>query len=175
MAPDKQAKQENDALLSRLRESGLEFVIIGGVCVVYHGALIATFDLDICCAFTEQNLRRIESAVKDLHPYHRLAANKLPLELTSELCTRLKNLYLQTDLGKLDCLGEVAGLGGYEEVRKQSTMAKLPHGEYRFLNLEALIQAKLAAGRDRDLYAVKHLRAIHEKSEQQKNESQTGE
>ncbi len=39
--------QNDQALLIRLRDSGLEFVVIGGVCVVYHGAPLATFDLDM--------------------------------------------------------------------------------------------------------------------------------
>ncbi len=38
--------QNDQALLTRLRDSGLEFVVIGGVCAVFHGAPVATFDLD---------------------------------------------------------------------------------------------------------------------------------
>jgi len=155
--------QNNEALLARLRQNGVQFVVIGGVCSVYYGVPIATFDLDICCQLGEANLRRIEAAVRDLHPIHRLAANKLPLELTSELCLRLKNLYLQTDLGILDCLGEVAGVGGYEEVYRQSVTGELLSGKSQFLTMDALIAAKQAVGRDRDLETLKHLRAIKEK------------
>jgi hypothetical protein len=155
--------QNNEALLARLQQHGVQFVVIGGVCSVYYGVPIATFDLDICCRFDEPNLRRIEAAMGDLHPIHRLAANKLPLELTSELCLRLKNLHLQTDLGILDCLGEVAGVGGYEEVLRQSVAGELSSGKTHFLTMEALIAAKQAMGRDRDLETLKHLRAIKEK------------
>src|SRR3982750_3403111 len=95
--------QNDQELLTRLNANGLDFVVIGGVCCVYYGVPLTAFDLDICCRFDEPNLRKIERAVHDLHPFHRLAANKPPLELTSELCSRLKNLFLQTDLGKLDC------------------------------------------------------------------------
>jgi hypothetical protein len=157
--------QNDQALLTRLKASGLEFVVIGGVCVVYHGAPLATFDLDICCRFGEENVLRIESAVRDLNPVHRLTANKLPLEMTRSTFSSLKNLYLQTDLGKLDCLGEVAGVGDYEAARKQSVVAKFSYGEFRFLSLEALIASKKAAGRDRDLAAVRHLLAIQEKNQ----------
>ena len=73
-------------------------------------------------AFAPENLRRIEAAVKDLHPYHRLTPDKLPLEFSDELLPRLKNLYLQTDLGKLDCLSEVAGIGDYQAVLKRSVI-----------------------------------------------------
>ncbi len=96
--------QDDQQLLIRLRDSGLEFVVIGGVCVVFHGAPLATFDLDICCPFGEENVGKIETAVGDLHPVHRLTVNKLPLAATRDAFGQLKNLYLQTDLGKLDCL-----------------------------------------------------------------------
>ena len=160
--------QNDQALLTRLKATGLDFVVIGGVCVVYHGAPMATFDLDICCPFGEVNVGKIESAVKDLHPVHRLTANKLPLEETRSSFASLKNVYLQTDLGKLDCLGEVAGVGVFEEVKKQSVVAKFSYGEFRFLDLEALITSKEAVGRERDKEAVRWLQCIKEKREQQK-------
>jgi hypothetical protein len=117
---------------------------------------------------SRENLRRIESAVKDLHPYHRLVANKLPLELTDDLCDRLKNVYLQTDWGILDCLGEVAGLGTYEQVLQHSITHQTSYGEFQVLTLDALIAAKEAAGREKDLFAVRLLRGLKEKGEQQK-------
>lgn len=160
--------QNDQALLTRLKDNGLEFVVIGGVCVVYHGAPVATFDLDICCPFGEENVQRIESAVKDLHPVHRLTANKLPLETTRSSFASLKNLYLQTDLGKLDCLSEVIGVGNFEAVSKQSDVASFSYGKFRVLNINALIASKSAAGREKDLEAVKLLRAIKERKEQQK-------
>jgi hypothetical protein len=156
--------QNDKMLLQRLMEQKVEFVVIGGVCGVLHGALLITIDLDICCRFSRENLRRIETAVKDLHPQHRLTANKLPLELTDELCDSLKNIYLATDLGVLDCLGEVAGLGNYEQVLKHSIIHKMSYGEFPILSLDALITAKEAAGREKDLYAVRLLRAIKPKN-----------
>jgi hypothetical protein len=155
--------QNDQALLTRLQANGLQFVVIGGVCAVFYGAGLATFDLDICCRFGEENLKRIQAAVGDLHPCHRLTANELPFELTPHLCTELKNLYLQTDLGKLDCLSEVAGIGNFDEVLKQSVSASFSYGEFRFLSLDALIASKQAAGRERDLAAVNQLKAIKER------------
>jgi len=160
--------QNDKALLFRLREQNVEFVIIGGVCGVLHGASLVTLDLDICCRFSRENLRRIEAAVKDLHPRHRLTANKLPFELTNELCDSLKNIYLNTDLGILDCLSEVAGIGNYEQVLRQSVSHSLSYGEFRMLSLDALIAAKSAVGREKDLDAVRLFQAIKEKREQQK-------
>lgn len=161
--------QDDKALLSRLKEHNVEFVIIGGVCGVMHGVSLVTKDLDVCCRFTPENLRRIEAAVKDLHPFHRLTANRLPLELTDELCGRLKNLYLQTDIGKLDCLGEVAGVGRYETALGRSVVYTLSYGEFHLLDIDALIAAKEAVGRERDLEMVRQLRGIKERTERRKS------
>jgi hypothetical protein len=155
--------QDDKALLQRLREHQVEFVVIGGVCGVMHGVTLVTTDLDVCCRFVPANLYRLQAAVRKLHPYHRLAANKLPLELTDELSGRLKNLYLQTDLGKLDCLGEVAGVGSYETVLENSVVFRFSYGDLRVLNLDAAIASKEAVGRPRDLEAARQLRAIRER------------
>jgi hypothetical protein len=155
--------QDDTALLARLWNARVDFVIVGGVGCLLHGAPLVTYDLDVCVRLTAQNLFRIEMAVKGLHPCHRLTVDKLPLELTDELCSRLKNLYLQTDLGKLNCLGDIAGIGDYDKVMAQSSAITLAFGQYRVLALDALIEAKLAAGREKDLAAVRFLRAIKDK------------
>jgi hypothetical protein len=155
--------QNDKGLLLRLQQQDLEFVIIGGVCGVLHGVSLVTLDLDICCEFSVDNLRRIERAVSDLNPRHRLTANKLPLELTDELCGRLKNLYLQTNLGVLDCLSEVQGVGDFAQCLEQSEPKQLSYGRFRILKLSALIAAKEAAGREKDIAALRQLRAIQER------------
>jgi hypothetical protein len=154
--------QDDSGLLQRLAKAQVEFLIIGGFCGIIHGVSLVTKDLDICCQFTKANLYRLEAAVKDLHPFHRLVANKLPFELNDYLCSQLKNVYLQTDLGKLDCLSEVKGIGSYDECIKRSTSCKLSYCEFRMLDIDALIAAKEAVGRERDLAAVKLLLAIKE-------------
>jgi len=159
--------QNDQAQLIRLRNSGLDFVVIGGVCVAYHGAPLATFDLDICCPLGEENARKIESALAELRPVHRLTVNKLPLEMTRENFGQLKNICLQTDLGKLDCLSAVSGVGNFDEVKKKTVTANMSYGEFHFLNIDALIASNLAAGRGRDLDAVRRLVAIKEKKQQQ--------
>ena len=165
--------QNDQELLTRLQQNSVDFVVIGGVCCIFHGVPLATFDLDICCPFDEQTLYRIQAAVRDLHPRHRLAANKLPLELTPDLSSRLENLYLQTDLGVLDCLGKVAGIGDYQQAVRRSVEGHLPYGHFKFLNLDALIDAKQSAGREQDLAALRYLRPIRERLEENARKPQS--
>jgi len=152
-----------NGLLQRLHAQDVEFVLVGGFAAVLHGSTLVTRDVDVCCRFSEQNLRRIQRAVADLHPVHRMRPD-LPLELTPEICASLKNLYLKTDWGSLDCLGEIKGVGNFEEVRKLSIAVELPFGECRVLTLDALILAKQAMNRDHDQITVRQLQAIKDRN-----------
>jgi len=153
--------QDDKALIARLNQHQVDFVVVGGVACILHGAAYATYDLDICVRLGAENLYRIQSSVQDLHPWHRMTGQrKLPLELTDELCTRLKNMYLQTDLGTLDCLGEILGIGDFDYVAHSSIPMSFPFGAFRVLSLDALITSKEAAGREKDPIALRYLRAI---------------
>jgi hypothetical protein len=158
--------QEAEALLARFTAQHVEFVIIGGICNVLHGVTLVTKDVDVCCSFSHDNLRRIEAAVKELHPVHRQTPDRIPFELTDDLAMRLKNLYLRTDLGVIDCLSEVTGLGNFNSVLSVSVPVPLGFGTCRMLSLDALIRSKEATGREQDRIAVRHLRAIKERNEQ---------
>ncbi len=125
-----------------------------------HGCTLLTQDLDVCCRFTPDNLLRIQRAMADLHPIHRMTPNRIPLALTRESCRGLKNLYLDTDWGVIDCVSEVTGLGDFEKVWGESEPINLPTGQCRILKREALIRSKSALGRPRDLEAVKQLRYL---------------
>lgn len=122
-----------------------------------------TEDVDVCCRFNAENLGAIERAVADLHPVHRMTPQKLPFVLTPQLCATLKNLYLNTDFGPLDCLSEVLGLGDFEEVKRRSIETTISAGKCLLLDIDALIEAKFATNRTRDRMAILQLRAIKER------------
>ena len=154
---------ELESLLKRLIDHAVEFVIVGGYAAAAHGATLVTFDMDVCCRFSPDNLMRLQAALADLHPVHRMTPRRLPLSLTPANCVGLKNLYLATDWGQLDCLGAVAGIGGYEEALMGSEEIALQFGRCRILSLDALITAKRAMDRPRDREAVIQLEAIRER------------
>jgi len=77
-------------------------------------------------------------------------------------------------VGTLACLGDVAGVGSYEDALALSVPAKFTYGEFRYLHIDALIRARQAAGRDRDLAALKFLLPIREKTKHQFGASESG-
>lgn len=151
--------QHLNQLLERLVQAEVEFVLVGGLAAYTHGSTLNTSDVDVCCRFTEANLMRIQRAFADLHPVHRMRPD-MPLALTPAQCAYLKNLYIKTDLGVVDCLGDVIAVGDFEKTLKQSVEIELPIGNIRVLDIDSLIKSKEAMGRPRDLVAVQHLRAV---------------
>ena len=156
--------QNLSELTRRLVESQVEFVLVGGFAAVAHGATLVTRDVDICCRFSEANLKRIQRALSQLHPVHRSRPD-LPLDLTPEQFSSLKNLYLKTDLGVVDCLSEVRGIGDFDAAVKQSVEVELPFGHCRILDIDGLIRAKEAMNRDHDRITVRQLREIKKRQQ----------
>jgi hypothetical protein len=152
-----------ETLLKRLVANRVEFVIVEGYAAVAHGVTLVTRDVDICCRFSSKNLLNLQRAVRDLHPVHRQTPQQIPSEMTSKNCARWKNLYLKTDLGVLDCLSEVSGVGKFATVLKESVVVDLGFGKCRILKLEALIKAKEAMGRPHDKETVVQLREIQKR------------
>jgi hypothetical protein len=148
--------QNLSELTRRLVEAQVEFVLIGGFAAAAHGATLVTRDVDICCRFNEPNLMRLQKALAGLHPAHRSRPD-LPLALTPGQCADLNNLHLDTDLGRVDCLSEVLGVGNFESALAHSVELELPFGSCRILDLETLIRAKEAMDRDHDRLTVRQL------------------
>ncbi len=149
-------------VVRRLNEHGVEFVLIGGIAAMAHGATLVTFDVDVCCSFRADNLFKLQEAFADVHPVHRMTPQKLPLEITPDNVAALRNLYLSTDIGTIDCLSEVTNVGDYPAVLAESVEVELPSGRCRVLGIDALIRAKQAVNRTQDKIAIAQLLAIKE-------------
>jgi hypothetical protein len=149
-------------ILKRLSQNNVSFVVIGGFAATVYGCTLVTQDIDICCEFSPQNLMRLQNALADLHPVHRMTPNRIPLKLTAETAASPKNLYLDTDLGTLDCIGFVEGIGGFENVLKASRKIEVDNLTLNILTIDALIAAKEAMRRPRDRQALIELKAIRE-------------
>ena len=147
-------------LLARLVKHQVHFVLIGGYACIVHGGTLSTVDVDVCCDFSPENLLRLQEAVADLNPVHRMTPQRLPLALTAENCKVLKNLYLDTDLGQLDCISAVQGLGNFSQVEKLCEIIEVEQVRLNVLNRDALIQSKKAMDRPRDREAVRQLEAL---------------
>jgi hypothetical protein len=159
-------KKDFFELLKRLNQANVSFVLIGGFAASTYGCTLFTQDIDICCDFSPENLMRLEKALAGVHPVHRMTPGRKPLELTPENAAGLKNLYIDTDLGTLDCLGSVNGIGDFGQALKVSRKIETDGLILNILTIDALIKAKEAMRRPRDQQAVIQLKAIREQKDQ---------
>ncbi len=149
-------------LLGRLAEHQVRFVIVGGVALIARGGQRSTEDLDIAYARDRENLKRLAEALVALHPRLRGVPADLPFVFDEVTLRNGLNFTLDTDLGPLDLLGEVAGLGTFEQVGAASSELELGGRPTLVLTLAGLERAKRAAGRAKDLLDLGLIRALQD-------------
>ena len=152
--------------LTVLVRARVRLVIVGGLAVTIHGSAYVTFDLDFCYARDPENLSRLAEALRPYNPRLRGAPEGLPFRLDAETLGGGLNFTLTTDIGDLDLLGEVAGLGDYTATLAASEPVELFGMNFDVLTLEALIASKRAAGRPKDLLVLPELEALREATEE---------
>lgn len=147
-------------LLKALSDNEVEFIIIGGVAAVLHGGSRLTQDLDVVYRRTPGNLKRLVQALQHESPYLRGAPPGLPFQWSEATLRMGLNFTLETRLGPLDLLGEIAGGGQYEDLQAHAIEVEVFGARCLVLDLEALIKTKRAAGRPKDLESISDLEAI---------------
>jgi predicted nucleotidyltransferase len=151
-----------EKMLPLLADAGVEFVIVGGLAAIVHGSARATFDLDICYSRSAVNIERLAGVLAPLAPHLRGAPKGLPFRFDAETIRRGLNFTLTTDLGDIDLLGEVSGVGSYDAASRASISVKMFGHEFRVLTLDSLIASKQAAGRQKDLTDLHTLEALRD-------------
>lgn len=160
-----------EELIRVLLSGGVEFVIVGGVAGAAHGAARATYDLDVVYRRTPANMERLAKCLASHAPYLRGAPPGLPFRFDREAIQRGLNFTLDTDLGELDLLGEIAGAGFYEHIEPRSVVAEVFGSKCKCIDLPLLIKTKRAAGRPKDLEALAELEALLEETRKRKDAS----
>jgi hypothetical protein len=149
-------------LLQILIDAEIRFVIVGGFAGVLHGSSLVTRDLDICSVLTDENIARLRHALRDLNPTHRISSARLSFLEDSSPGAKWNNLYLQTDLGALDILSSITGVGDFDRIDSNAVQIKLFDCDVRVISVDDLITAKEALGREKDKLAATELRAVRE-------------
>ena len=150
-------------LLQKLCEAEVEFVIVGGFAAVIHGSSMLTQDLDVCIELNDSNIEKLRNTFADLNPIHRFSSERLSFLDNPEPAVAVKNLYLQTNLGPIDFLTNIDGVGNYKDVRNNADEITLFNRKVYIININTLLKAKETLGREKDLLTAKELRAILEK------------
>jgi hypothetical protein len=151
-----------ETALKALTEAKVHFIVVGAYAAVAHGSSQVTRDLDICYERTAENMQRLASALAPYHPRLRGVDPDLPFALDQHALAHGMNFTLETDLGDLDLMGQLSGIGGFEALRDDAQLIHLHQQEILIASLDAIIRSKRAAGRAKDINAIPELEALKE-------------
>jgi hypothetical protein len=148
------------ALLRKLVEGRVDFVVVGGIAAVARGSAQFTQDLDISYAPDQANLDRLGRVLVDLGARLRGVTDDVPFIPDGRTLKRTRVLTLETPIGLIDLLAQPDGAPEYDRLRQRATREVIAGVDVQVASLADLIAMKKAAGRAKDLVAVEELEAI---------------
>lgn len=147
-------------MLHGLAENHVKFVVAGGVAATVHGSRRVTDDLDICYESGKSNVARLSSMLEKWKAYPRGIERGLPFFMDERQFRVTPLMTLVTTEGFLDVLNVVKGVGPYPDCRQRSSTVEAFGIRFRVLELTALIDAKRATGRPKDIDQLSELEAL---------------
>lgn len=144
-----------------LSVAGIDFVIVGGVAAALQGATRVTQDVDILFDRDPANRSLLATFLVAHHARPRGAwPDDVEFVLDAVVLDRCELLTLETDLGLLDVLARVPGIGDFADALRSADVMALDEHRVLVLSVEGLIRAKEATARPKDLDALHELRAL---------------
>jgi predicted nucleotidyltransferase len=154
------------AILRELVEAGVEFLLIGGVAVGYHGHIRATKDVDVVPASDRENLQRLAEVLKRLDARvegaEEFDEGELPDPLDPAALELGGNWVLATRLGRLDVMQWIGEWPLWEELSPRAIEDSIGELPIKVVSYDDLIRLKELAGRPEDLADLQRLREARE-------------
>ena len=149
-----------EEIIRALTHADIRFVVIGGVAATVQGSARFTNDIDICYDTAPDNVDRLVAILRSWNAYLRGVEPGLPFVLDARAFRTTPLMTLTTDVGDIDVLDLVPGVGDYRAVVAASERVTIGDVEFQSLGLEALIASKRAVRRPKDLEQLIELEAL---------------
>jgi hypothetical protein len=149
-------------LLEQLAAAGVDYIVIGGVAVGFHGYVRATKDLDVVPGPSRENLARLARLLRSLNAELDGAgdsdADELPDPLDPEVLAQGGNWVLQTRLGRFDLMQWQGDRELWEMLSPAAVEVDLDGVSVKVAGYEDLVDLKEQAGRPGDIEDLERLR-----------------
>lgn len=119
------AKLDPYGLLQALDRHRVTYVVIGGFARIVQGTEEMTYGLDITPSLREQNLERLDQALREVDAA-RADGRELSLDPTTLAAKPVHEL--ETRYGELKLVSEPAGTRGYDDLRRAANREPLGRG-----------------------------------------------
>jgi len=144
--------------LRSLSEGGVQFILVGGLAAVLHGAPIQTYDIDLVYSQEPGNRERLLAVLQSLDALFRIQPERRLRPAASHLAGG-GHLNLLTRYGPLDLLGTIGRNLNFGDLVSHSAEMKIGEGiVIRVLDLETIISLKEELGGEKDLAMLPLLR-----------------
>jgi predicted nucleotidyltransferase len=147
-------------LLRVLVAHGVDFVVVGGIAMIYQGSGRLTQDLDICFEPGEANLDALGAALIELDATQYGIPEEVPFVPDGQALRRLSIVTLDTPKGKIDLLRDPSGAPRYDELRRRAERIDTDGMAILVASLDDLESMKRAAGRPKDLLDLEEIEVI---------------
>ncbi len=147
-------------LLRALVTRGVDFVVVGGIAMIYQGSARITQDLDICFSPAQVNLDVLGAALISLQAKLRGVPENVPFVPDGAALRRLSIVTLDTSAGPLDLLREPPGAPAYDQLRQHADRLETDGMAILVASLDDLEAMKRAAGRPKDQLDLEEIEAI---------------
>jgi hypothetical protein len=144
-------------ILQILAEHEVDFIVVGGICAVLHGAPVSTFDLDIVHSRASENIERLISALNQMEAFYRGRGAQRLVPESHHLASTGHHL-LMTTYGPLDVLGTIGSSHDYIKLLDHSHVMVVDDVKISLLDLESLIKVKEETARDKDRAVISILK-----------------
>lgn len=135
-----------------LNENDVEYLVIGGYAVAFHGYPRFTQDIDIWVRPTRENARRVVETLSDFD----FPTDKIRIETFTEPDVLFQ---LGRPPFRIDILTTVDGIK-FENCYKRRIIQNWDGLELKVISLKDLRKNKQASGRDKDLVDLKRLNKL---------------
>jgi predicted nucleotidyltransferase len=146
--------QAHQEMVFALLDHQVDFLLIGGYAVIYHGYVRTTGDMDIWIRPTNENKNKL------LHVLAKMDFDALGIEMLDRLdFTEVIVFHIGMEPERIDFLSKVQGLD-FESAFAQKVTLQIDNYEVPFLRLDDLIVSKLFANRLKDQADIEYLKKI---------------
>ncbi len=158
------APLDPECLFEVLAAHRVDYVLVGGLAAVLHGSPITTTDVDIVPQPDADNLARLSAALQDLEARVRSLDDPegVAFDPHPTLLASVGMLNMTTRCGDLDLTFRPAGLGEFDDVRREAIAIDLGDLVVHVAALDDIIRSKTTADRPKDRAVLPVLRALRD-------------
>ena len=156
-------------IFKELNEIGIDYLVVGGLAVNFHGIPRMTYDIDLMILLESENILKLVRKLTQWGYRPKIPID--PKDLADE--TKRNSWVSEKGMKALNFYSEILPIGEidilidspipYKELKGRAIKVELQDEKVPTVSIHDLIQLKLRAGRKQDLADIEHLRMVLER------------